>query len=190
MLIKDVLILAAEELGRADIVPLIEAAYTAAATGTAPSGEAATLLRCYHLVENEVALDHFPLKAEETFSPSDGEVAFTQFSRAPVDVLGVRDASGMRIPFTVRPAHLLLPAGTGSVTVVYSYAPERRGIDGETAFSDKISARLLSYGVACEYLLSGGRYAEAAVREEKFREALRAAGLARRKLWVRARRWA
>lgn len=111
MLIKDVLILAAEELGRADIVPLIEAAYTAAATGTAPSGEAATLLRCYHLVENEVALDHFPLKAEETFPPSDGEVAFTQFSRAPVDVLGVRDASGMRIPFTVRPARLLLPAG-------------------------------------------------------------------------------
>ena len=40
MLIKEVLTLAAEELGRADFVPLIEQAYTDAAAGTAPEGEA------------------------------------------------------------------------------------------------------------------------------------------------------
>ncbi len=186
MLIKDVLILAAEELGRADFVPLIE---QAAASSAAPDGEIATLLRCYQLVENEVALDHFPLRAEESFLPADDAVLFTRFSKAPVDVLDVRDACGRRVAFTVYPSRLLLPRGTGEVTVVYSYAPTCAEIGDQTAFSDKISARLLSYGVACEYLLAGGRYAEAAVWDEKFHAALSAAGLERRKLSVPARRW-
>ncbi len=189
MLIKDVLILAAGELGRADFVPLIEQAYTAAASGTEPEGEAAELLRCYHLVENEVALDHIPLKAAENFLPADGAVLFTRFSKTPVDVLDVRGAGGERVAYTVQPTRILLPHATGEVTVVYSYVPARAQITGETAFSDKISGRLLSYGVAYEYLLTGGRYAEAAVWEEKFRAALRAAGLDRRKLWIGARRW-
>lgn len=189
MLIKEVLTLAAEELGRADFVPLIEQAYADAAAGTAPEGEAAALLSCYHLVENEVALDHFPLKAQERFLPAENAVLFTRFSRAPVDVLEVTSAAG-RCAFSVVAERLILPEGTGEVTVLYSYAPERAGMDGETAFSQKISARLLSYGVAREYLLAGGRYAEAAVWDEKFHAALRAAGLERRKLWLRARRWA
>ena len=188
MLIKDVLILAAEELGRADLVPGIEAA-CAAPPGTAPEGETATLLRCYHLTENEVALDHFPLKETQTFAPKGDAVLFTEFSRAPVDILEVRDGSGARVPFTVYPARLVLPRGTGEARVTYSYAPPRAGIADETAFSEKISARLLSYGVAGEYLLSGGRYAEAAVFDEKFHAALRAAGLERRKLSLCARRW-
>lgn len=190
MLIKEVLILAAAELGRDDLIPAIEEAYTAAASGTEPEGEVATLLRCYHLTENEVALDHFPLKEVQTFVPEGGAVLFTAFSRAPVDVLDVRDGRGAKVAFTVQPTRLLLKGEAGEVTVTYSYAPARAALDGETAFSGKISARLLSYGVACEYLLSGGRYAEAAVREEKFRAALSAAGLARRKLCVSARRWA
>ena len=77
--------------------------------------------------------------------------------------------------------------GTLAFGAYAAYKGGRAALDGETAFSGKISARLLSYGVACEYLLSGGRYAEAAVREEKFRAALSAAGLARRKLCVSAR---
>ena len=189
MLIKDVLIPAAEMLGRADLIPAIEAAYTAAAAGTPPEGEAAALLRCYHLVENEVALDHFPLKETQSFVPTAEGVLFTRFSHAPVDVLDVRDGAGARVDFTVYPARLALAEGTGEVSVTYSYAPARADIDGETAFGEKISARLLACGVACEYLLAGGRYAEAAVFSEKFHAALAAAGLERRKLWVRARRW-
>ena len=83
---------------------------------------------------------------------------------------------------------LRLP-GSGTYTVVYTYAPAAPQIGGETAFSDKVSARLLAFGVAKEYLLSAGRYAEATVWESKFREALQKAGLSRRKLCVRARRW-
>lgn len=190
MLIRDVLILAAESLGRTDLSASIRSAYSAAvSSGTVPAGETAVLLRCYRLVENEVALDHLPLKAEERMTPSEGYLAFTDFSYPPVDVIEVCDPSGRNTEFEVFPARLRLKEPTGSVVVKYTYAPEEPTIDGETAFSDKVSARLLAFGVVREYLLSAGRYAEAAVWDTKYIEALRAAGLSRRKLCVRARRW-
>ena len=185
MLIKDVLILAAEHLGRSDLVSAVASAYAAAPA--APTGEVALLLNCYALVENEVALDHLPLRAAETLESGDGTLEFIRFSRPPVDVLSVQDTYG-EVAFEVFPARLRLP-GSGTYTVVYTYAPAAPQIGGETAFSDKVSARLLSCGVACEFLLAAGRYAEAAVWEEKFRAALRASGISRRKLHVRARRW-
>ena len=189
MLIKDVLTLAAEELGRPDLAEAVGTAYTAAASGAAPEGEAALLLTCYRLVENEVALDHFPLRTEETFAPADGAVLFTRFSRPPVEVLSVRTAAGQEVPFCVHASRLSLPPRTGEVAVVYTYAPEAPEIDGEVPFPERISARLLSWGVAREFLISGGRYAESETFSEKFRAALRAAGLSRRKLRVRGRRW-
>ena len=190
MLIRDVLILAAESLGRTDLASAVNTAYSAAVSaGTAPTGEAAVLLRCYRLVENEVALDHLPLRAEETLTPEDGSLEFSAFSRSPVDVTEVRDARGCKVAYELFPARLKLERHAGAVTVRYSYSPEEPTIDGDTAFSDKVSARLLAFGVAKEYLLSAGRYAEATVWESKFREALQMAGLSRRKLCVRARRW-
>ena len=75
MLIRDVLILATESLGRTDLASAVNTAYSAAVSaGTAPTGGTAVLLRCYRLVENEVALDHLPLRAEETLTPEDGSL--------------------------------------------------------------------------------------------------------------------
>ena len=190
MLIKDVLITAAESIGRTDLTSAIESAYSAAvSSGTSPSGEAAALLRCYRLVENEVALDHLPLRAQDTLLPVDGYVQFSDFSHSPVDVIEVRDAQGSKTEFEVLASRLYVGTGSGSVTIEYTYVPEQPKISDETAFSDKVSARLLAFGVANEYLLTAGRYAEAAVWEKKYRDALAAAGLSRRKLCVRARRW-
>ena len=88
MLVKDVLILAAEHLGRSDLVSAVASAYAAAPA--APTGEVALLLNCYALVENEVALDHLPLRAAETLESGDGTLEFIRFSRPPVDVLSVQ----------------------------------------------------------------------------------------------------
>ena len=99
MLIRDVLILAAESLGRTDLSASIRSAYSAAvSSGTVPAGETAVLLRCYRLVENEVALDHLPLKAEERMMPSEGYLAFTDFSARGCDrsVRSFRPEYGVR----------------------------------------------------------------------------------------------
>lgn len=183
MKVKEVLALAAANLGREELLKRF-----ADAAGE-PTGELASLVRCYNLVENEIALDYFPLKAEESFSPDeDGVIAYSEFRYAPVSVQeAVCDGP---VPFELYPSYLKVGLRRkGPVTVRYTYSPAQKGWEDETAFSERISARLLSLGVASEFCLSRGQFSEAAMWEKRYREALRAANIVRKKLAVRSRRW-
>lgn len=187
MTVKEVIALAADNLGREDLAESLSSL-----TGE-PEGELKALVRCYNLVENEVALDYCPLKAEEKLTPIDGKVAFSALSHAPVDVYSVKNALGATVAFEIYPAYLSLPAGTEQVMVSYAYAPAAKTAEQTCEVSEKVSARLLSFGVACEFSLSCARYQEAALWDKRFRDALRAAEVYRRRpsarLGIRARRW-
>lgn len=183
MTVKEVVRLAAEMLGRQDLSETIDA------LEDEPEGEVKLLVRCFQLVENEVALDYFPLKKEEPFAPAEHKVNYTRFSSAPVDVLKVTDGNGKAAEFQIRPTHVYLPGEYDVVSVTYSYAPAQKTIEDTSDFSGKISARLLAYGVASEFSLACARYQEAAMWEKRFRDALKYANLCRRKLSMRSRRW-
>ena len=183
MKVKNVLALAAANLGREELVAEIDNCVVN------PAGELLSLLRCYNLVENEIALDYFPLKHEEVINVQDGKLPFEDLSYAPVEILSVR-VGGKPLDFEIRPAYLQLERSmTGNVTVGYTYSPAEKGWNGECELGGKISARLLSLGVCNEFCLSNGQFGEAATWEKKYREALRAASGNRRRLSVRSRRW-
>ena len=203
MLVREVLMLAAENMGRED---LSEELAARAASEEAASGEtdassgsdsaaelsedARSLLRCYRIVENEVALDYFPLEKTEKFSSLGGKVQYAVFSSSPVNIVDVKDADGNRIGFTAYAAYLDVSGVTGSVSVTYAYAPPQAELGDEVAFPARISGRILAAGICSEFLLTCGRYAESEVWEGKFRDALRATGVFRRKLCsMRSRRW-
>lgn len=185
MKVKSVLSQAAANLGREDLVAQIEDC------ASEPTGDLAALLRCFNLVENEIALDYFPLKREELLCAPHGTVPFRRFRFAPLSVVKVEDCAGRTLPFELKAACLFLPGycARGRVRVVYTYSPVEKCFFGESSFGGRISARLLSFGVASEFCLARGQYAEAATWEKKYREALRAAGAVRKKLTVRGRRW-
>lgn len=182
MRVKDVIALAAANLGRED---LEAAAYDLAGE---PEGETAALLRCYNLVENEIALDYYPLNEEETFAPEEGTVSYSRFSYAPVCVKAVTGERG-EVKYELFPSYLRLKEPAETVTVRYTYSPAQKQWNDESSFAGKISARLMSFGVASEFCLTSGRYSEAATWEKKYREALQAANIVRRKLAIRSRRW-
>lgn len=179
MTVQSVMILAAELLGRQELKEAV-------LSGTA-SEEAKALLRCYNLVENEVALDYFPLKKTEHLTGENGKIPYTAFSEFPVDVLRAT-ADGISMRFEIFPEYLKLHSGN-SADVTYSYAPAEKSVGEDTAFGDKISARLLAAGVCSEYLLTERRYEESKMWGLRYYDALRAAGILRRTLSVRARRW-
>ena len=183
MTVKEVVKLAAENLGRQDLSQRIDAQEEEV------SEEVVSLLRCFNLVENEVALDYFPLKKEETFSPVSNRVSYTAFASAPVDILDVKDGSGNDVAFEIGSSQLFFPKKHERVTVKYAYAPAQKKLEDESDFSGKISARLLSFGVAGEFCLTASRFSEAATWERRFLEALKAVNLIRRKLSMRSRRW-
>ena len=76
MLVKEIAALAAANMGRDDLIAAIRS------LAGEPTGELDSLLRCYNLVENEIALDYFPLRKEEAFAVTDGKIAYAQFSFA------------------------------------------------------------------------------------------------------------
>ena len=66
MLVKNILLGAAAHMGILEKVrPSIE-------MSAPPCAESELLLRCYNLVENEVALDYIPLICEDTFETDTG----------------------------------------------------------------------------------------------------------------------
>lgn len=194
MKVMEVVKLAAQNLGRQDLSDSIDAlAQTsgdaAETEGETLSDEIKSLVRCFNLVENEVALDYFPLKKEEAFTPVSHTVPYTEFSASPVDVQKVTDEGGRDVEFEIRSAHLYLPKEHKKVVVTYSYVPALKTLGDESEFSGKITPRLLSFGVAGEFCLSASRFQEAAMWERRFLDALKAASLIRKKLSMRARRW-
>ncbi len=183
MLVKEVVALAAETLGRSDLAQAVEAAEEGS------DGEVKSLLRCYNLIENEVALDFFPLKTAERFVPAQGKISYASFSFAPVNILKVTDEEGTPVRFGIMPTYISVPQTAGELEVVYAYSPPVKDLGDETAFSDHISARLLAFGVASEFCITNRQFAEGAMWGRKYRDALRAAGIYRRTLSVRSRRW-
>lgn len=180
--VKEVILTASELIGADGLAKSVE-------KGSSSSEELSLLLKCFNLVENEVALDYFPLKSRETLSPSGGSIAYTAFAEAPIRVLKVTDSAGRSLPFDLFFDHIDLRGYPRAVEVTYAFAPRTKALADNSDYAGKISARLLAYGVATEYLLATNRYSEAAAFEKKYREALRAANEPGRKLTVRARRW-
>ena len=157
--------------------------------GTDLQGEAEVenLLRCFNLVENELALDYFPLSTEECVDTQTGVVYFDELRLAPVRITKVTDAWGNECPYKLFPDYIKTQAG--KMTVQYIYLPAKKGLEESTDFSLFVSARLFAYGMASEYALSCGRFEEASVWDKKYKDAIVATYRAKPCRKISARRW-
>ncbi len=157
--------------------------------GVNPSGEkeAEALLRCFNLVESELAYDYLPLYAEEVVETKWGVVQYAELSRAVVRVVKVEDEWGNISSFRLFPKYLKTQGGV--VKIRYAYAPESKGLDGESDYGAQISARLLAYGIAAEYALASGQFEDAAIWDKKYKDAITAAYGAKPCRILRSRRW-
>lgn len=178
MTVREVLLLAAALLDDSEL--------SASLAGSSAEGEAGVLLQCFNIVENEIALDDYPLKKTETYVFENGLLPFEKFSVRPVDVCSVNH--GGRLPFTVSYQGVLCNCSEAEVT--FTYAPKKKTIGEESELGEKVSARLMAFGVVSEYCFIKGRTEEGKIWGVKYREALRSAGILRRSLSVRSRRWA
>ena len=163
--VKETLLATAGELGLYDSV-------SAYLEGGDASGKETVdnLLRCFDTVENELALDYFPLYAEEEVETDTGCVYYSELSRSAVRVVKVEDGWGNDVPFRLFPEYLKTQGGR--IKIRYSYAPVKKTLQGCSDYRTQVSARLFSYGMAAEYCLSQGLFEEAAVWNKKYKDAI------------------
>lgn len=183
MTVKEIILATAYELGIGEELN----AYFSGTSNDAEA-EAKSLLKCFNLVENEVALDYLPLLAEEELESDTGVIYYSSLSREAVRVLAVRDEWGNEIPFTIFPEYL--KTQPSKVLVRYTYLPKEKAFESKSDFTLNASVRLLSYGVAAEYALANGLFEEAAVWDKKYKDAIKAAYCSKPPRRIRSRRWA
>lgn len=149
--------------------------------------DAEKLLRCFCVVENELALDYLPLRAETEVQSETGVVFYSELPKSAVRILKVTDAWGNDVPFKLFPEYLRAQSGTLKVT--YSYTPSEKTFGGESDYRLFASVRLFAYGMAAEYALAEGLFSDAAIWEKKYKDAITHAYRMHAGKVIRSRRW-
>ncbi len=146
------------------------------------------LVNCFNLVENELAVDYLPLVCEETLSTDEkGNIEYARLSKKVAYIISVRDRFGRNVVAKRMPAHLSLDVGEYAVR--YAALPVEKTAEDRCEYEAGVSARLMAYGVAAEYCLHKGLYAEHAAWEKKYKEALAAATKSRKGGQLKERSW-
>ena len=118
MKVNLIMVMAAELCGRKDLSEYLTGK-SAENLGEAER-DTESLLRCYNLTENEIALDYLPLRKTETLV-SDGKILYTAFEKSPLEIESVRKSDGSKLPFRIAEDGVCTQAG--EVNVTYTYRP-------------------------------------------------------------------
>lgn len=167
MKVKEIMVTAAELCGRQDLSDFLTDKNGAEAAQMRREEE--TLLRCYNLAENEIALDYLPLRAEEEFL-SDGTVLYGAFRVPPLEIVAVYAENGARVRFVANADGVRTPAG--KVRIAYTYRPRVKTASDDAELCIKGDGRLLALGTASEFALMSGMFDAASLLDRRYRDAL------------------
>ena len=163
MKVKDIVLLAAKILG---IGEGVEAYF--AKESNEMERQAERLVACFHLAECSLALDYVPLHAEEEIYAMSGRLNFSDLKNSPVRILGVADAYGNPLAYTIYSTYVKTEAGI--VKVHYTYTPKEKKVDEESDFHLNSTDSILVYGTLAEYCLGEGMTTEAAEWDRKWKD--------------------
>jgi hypothetical protein len=147
------------------------------------------LLRCLNLVYNEIASDYIPLLHTEKLIPTNGEIGFSSFSKKLLDIKRVEDKFGIRTNYKLYPDKI--STIDGPVTITYSYEPEELTdfTSVMESFSEKLTERVVAYGVAMEYCFISGLHDDASIWEKRFKDGILVSARKKSEIRLPVRRW-
>ncbi len=166
MLVKDIIALACDFTENQELRKALE-------DNSASLSEEQTLLRdslvkCFNLVNNEIASEFIPIIKSELVKTKDFKIKFSDLTYKPIQIISVKDTKGRKVKFKVFDDYVVAIANV--VEVTYTTMPE------EYTFEDEISStlpeRVFAYGIAREYYFMQTLFDEADIWEERFKNTL------------------
>ncbi len=146
------------------------------------------LLSCINLACNTIATDYINLVEKKEVVCDDGFVPFQSISDNQIyKILSVKDSFGHKIPFRISSNGIEIESGR--VQIVYSYFPAEVNYNDDVANFAGLTERVLAYGVASEYLFIKGNFDDAAIWDDRFKNALRALVRTKHEVVMPKRRW-
>lgn len=126
------------------------------------------MLRCFNLVNQEIASEYAPLLQKEEVCGS--IINFSTLSKKVISVFEVKNRFGFSLSFRQFQNHIEVKGN--AKTVLYSYFPDELLLKDEFEGSAAISERVYAYGTASEYLLLEGVGEDAQIWENRYKESL------------------
>lgn len=142
---------------------------------------------CANLVINELAASFFSIKKTEKMQIENGQIKYSSFSERPLEFLKVENERGEQMPYKMSGDCLEIKGGSCFVT--YKYLPPNYNLEDKIGFSDnRISSRILAYGVVAEVCLIERAFDESVSFRKRYSEEISKLVLPKTKS-IRARRW-
>lgn len=178
MTIRDCIVKAAAYLGLKDIKEHYES------EDTVEGGE---FLEMATNVVAEICCDYYPLKiSEQTEADGDGLIRLGTLTKPVIDVFKIIKG-GVSVPFLIKYDRLEV-GFCGKCQIEYSYMPSLAGLDTELPFTDRVSERVIAYGIAAEYALINAPE-DAPLFDKRFKDALKKAVIQKSEKRVKGRDW-
>jgi hypothetical protein len=140
------------------------------------------LVRCYNLVEQELATEYFPILEVEKFFHVEDKIYYKDFSRKPCMLKGIQDFHGDSVSFRLTPEYINLIKNYdgGTFFVKYYYIPEEKELYSHSTYGAEYIS-ILKYGIAAEYCLIQGNFDLAAIYNQKYKERIKLKGPKKKK---------
>ena len=135
------------------------------------------LVRCYNLIEHELATDYFPILEVDKFFNVDDKIYYKDFSRKGYMIKGVQDFRGDKVNYMLRLEYLELQKNYdgGTFFVKYYYIPDEKDFHSQCTYGAEY-INILKYGVASEYCLATGDFKQAKIYNDKYKERIKLKG--------------
>jgi hypothetical protein len=139
-------------------------------------------LKCYNLVEQELATDYFPILEVDKFFHVEDKIYFKDFTRKPYLIRGIQDFRGDKVAYNINPEYIELKKNYdgGTFFVKYYYIPEEKELYSTCTYGAEYIS-ILKYGVAAEVCLQQGNFELAKIYNDKYKERIKLKG-AKKKL--------
>ena len=146
-----------------------------------------TLVRCYNLVNQEIASDYLPFLYTEKIDVNNSILNFSELEKTIIKVYEVKGNFNMGVRYKAYPNYLEILGHAKKIT--YSYLPEELDLNDNIELCNGLSGRIYAYGMASEYLLCDGLSEDAEIWEERFKESLFTLSRKRSEVRLPKRRW-
>jgi hypothetical protein len=140
------------------------------------------LVRCYNLVEQELATDYFPILEVDKFFHVEDKIYYKDFSRKPYMLKGIQDFHGDSVSFRLASEYinLIKNYNGGTFFVKYYYLPEDKELYSNSTYGAEYIS-ILKYGIAAEYCLMQGNFEQAKIYSDKYKERIKLKGPKKKK---------
>lgn len=188
MTIKGILKTACVFLQKEDLLEVLELDGTEEST-EAQQKEINHLLRCLNLVLSEISTDYIPILKTEKVYCSNGIVEISNLSKKVLDVYKIENKFNLTQPFKAFSDRV--ETSPGDLKITYSYEPDKLEslTNSLDEFSQKLSERIVAYGVAMEYCFICGLHDDASIWEKRFKDGLIIAARKKSEIRLPKRRW-